>query len=401
MKNNKLLILLAALGVYLVSTGVSYSIFTGGAVPGVGKPTETALPTEEEDSKNDFDRLAFDSSLPKTEECPLNGQKFSKQHKQWWEKHRPLGIMVENHLEARPQSGISFADVVYEAVAEGGITRFLAVFYCDDAGLVGPVRSARTYFLDFISEYGSNPIYSHQGAANCNRQTGSGCGNGGRADAAGQIKEYGWFNYNDIDGLYVGLPVYKRDEGRLPNVATEHTVYATTTRLWNEAKDRGLTNEDKQGNEWDEDFRQYKFKNDSGTSAAQKITIDFWSNQPSYRVSWNYDAATNSYLRTNGGKKHLDNNTDKQLTAKNVVILYMTESSANDNYPGNVHLLYGTTGKGNAVVFQDGKEVKATWTKVNREARTILTDKSGKEIQFNRGKIWFSIVPTDSDVVVN
>lgn len=395
MKNNKLLIVLAAIGIYLVSTGISYSVFSGGALPGTGSSNETAAPTEGENTGNDFDRLAFDESLPKTEECPLNGQKFSKQHKEWWEKHRPLGVMIENHEEARPQSGLQFADVVYEAVAEGGITRFLSVYYCDDAGIVGPVRSARTYFLDFISEYGSYPLYAHVGGANTP----------GPADALGQIIDYGWNIYNDLNQFSIGFPTFRRDESRLGHpVATEHTMYSTTSRLWKVGKERGLTQEDKEGTAWDEDFRVYKFKDDAKESArgtSQVIDIEFWSSQPNYNVTWTYDNATNSYVRENAGEPHLDNNTDKQLSAKNIVVLYMTERNANDGYPGNLHLLYGTKGRGNAVVFQDGKEIDASWSKANREARTIVTDKSGKEVSFTRGKIWFTIVPTDSEVVVN
>ncbi len=395
MKNNKLLIVLAAIGIYLVSTGISYSIFSGGTLPGAGRSNDTAAPIEGEKTGNDFDRLSFDETLPKTEECPLNGQKFSKQHKEWWEKHRPLGIMIENHQESRPQSGLSFADVVYEAVAEGGITRFLSVYYCDDAGIVGPVRSARTYFLDFVSEYGAYPLYAHVGGANTP----------GPADALGQIIDYGWNIYNDLNQFSIGFPTFRRDESRLGHpVATEHTMYSTTSKLWKVGKERGLTQEDKEGTAWDEDFREYKFKDDAKESArgtSQVVDIEFWSSQPNYNVTWTYDTATNSYMRENADEPHLDNNTDKQLSAKNIVVLYMTERNANDGYPGNLHLLYGTKGRGNAVVFQDGKEIEASWSKANREARTIITDKSGKEISFTRGKIWFTIVPTDSEVVVN
>jgi len=76
--------------------------------------------------------------------------------------------MIENHLDSRPPSGLSRADVIYEAVAEGGITRFLTVFYCGVASedvRIGPIRSARIYFLDFASEYGDKPLFVHQGGA--------------------------------------------------------------------------------------------------------------------------------------------------------------------------------------------------------------------------------------------
>jgi hypothetical protein len=102
-------ILITGIVVYIVSAVVSFLIFSGlsgpSAVP-VAAPKKTAS-----------GGLMFDDSLPKTESCPINGAKYSKQQRAWWEKHEPLGVMIENHTEARPQSGISFADVVYEAIA--------------------------------------------------------------------------------------------------------------------------------------------------------------------------------------------------------------------------------------------------------------------------------------------
>jgi hypothetical protein len=79
----------------------------------------------------------------------------------------------------------------------------------------------------------------------------------------------------------------------------------------------------------------------------------------------------------------------------------MKESKANDGYPGNLHMLYGTTGTGNARVYMDGKEIKAKWSKKNRTSRLTLTDAAGKEIIFNRGQIWFSIVSPDTTIEVN
>lgn len=389
MGNNKLLIIIGVIGLYLLTTGISYSVFSQS-----GSGTDTTQTVSTTKKTNDFEALEFDDGLPRTEECPLNGVKYSKKQRDWWEGHRPLGVMIENHQEARPQSGLTFADVVYEAVAEGGITRFLAVYHCQDAGIVGPVRSARTYFLDFISEYGSYPLYAHVGGANTP----------GPADALGQIVDYGWNVYNDLNQFSIGFPTFRRDESRLGRpVATEHTMYSTTSRLWAVGKQRGLTDEDKDGDKWDEGFVEYSFKDDVSEGrrpASQAIDVEFWTNQPNYTVSWTYDKATNSYLRENGGQKHLDNNTKKQLSAKNVVVLYMRESRANDGYEGNLHLLYGTKGKGKAVVFQDGKEIAASWSKVGREGRTELTDSKGNEIEFTRGKIWFHILPTDGEVTV-
>jgi hypothetical protein len=386
---NKKIFVILAVGIYLLSTGISYSLFSGQA-SGKSSPTP-GIPSAQ--TGNDYDAITFDPNDPKTEPCPLNGAKYSKDQKKWWEKHRPLGVMIENHLEARPQSGISFSDVVYETVAEGGITRTLNVYYCQDAGIVGPVRSARTYFLDFISEYGKYPLYAHVGGANTP----------GPADALGQIVDYGWSQYNDLNQFSIGFPTFRRDESRLGReVATEHTMYSITNKLWDVAKKRDLTEKDKDGDKWDEDFVEYSFKDDADLEkrpAAQSINIEFW-NDSNYFVDWTYDKKDNLYLRSNGGEEHIDRNTKKQLSARNVIVLFMTEGHANDGYEGNAHLLYGTKGTGAALIFIDGKQVKGKWKKSGREGRTIITDAGGKEIEFNRGKIWFEILATDGVVTV-
>jgi hypothetical protein len=390
--NNKVLVVIISLGIYLLTAGASYMFFTKSDVFSDVPPPSTTV-----DGKkgNDYEALVFDQSLPKTEACPLNGQLLSKQQKKWWESHRPLGIMIENHIEARPQSGISFADVVYEAIAEGGITRFMVVYYCNDAGIVGPVRSARTYFLDFISEYGDYPLYVHVGGANTP----------GPANALGQIEDYGWAQYNDMNQFSIGFPTFRRDEARAGrSVATEHTMYSTTSRLWKVAQERELTEKNEDGDMWDADFVQYSFKDDPKTSerpTSQALHMEFWSTDERYFVDWTYDPTNNVYLRENGGEAHNDRNTKEQIQAKNIIVLYMNESNANDGYENNLHLLYRTKGKGNAAIFMDGKQVKGTWRKDSRTDRTLLFDNTGKEIEFTRGKMWFMIMPLEATVTAN
>lgn len=336
--------------------------------------------------------LSFDQNLPKTQACPINGSLYSAQQEAWWKQHRPLGVMIENSVPARPQSGISYADTVYEAVAEGGITRFLSIFYCQNAPEVGPVRSARTYFVDFISEYGNYPLYAHVGGANAS----------GPANALGQISSYGWDGYNDLNQFYIGFPTYWRDYSRQGHtVATEHTMYSTTSKLWAIAKTHNLTNLDKSGASWESAFTPYVFKSDASLSSRGSISnilVNFW-NDPEYQVNWLYDKTNNSYLRKNGGIVSIDKDTNKPIYARNIVILYMKESHAQDGYQGNEHLLYGDKGTGKASVFLDGKKINATWSKANRVSRTLLYDLNGNEISFNRGLIWFEIVPTYSAVI--
>lgn len=388
MENRKTIIIASA--VFLASAIFSFFAFT------VFLPSNLSNLSPVPDVKKDASgKLLFDDTLPKTQPCPLNGAKYSKQQEKWWEKHRPLGIMIENHTEARPQSGLTSADVVYEAVAEGGITRFLALFYCQDAEFVGPVRSARTYFMDFLSDYGSNPLYAHVGGANTP----------GPADALGQISSYGWQAYNDMNQFSIGYPVYVRDYDRLGRtVATEHTVYSATTKLWDyAAKNRKLTNEDADGKAWDENFVLWIFKEDpklEARPASQTVSYEFWNGYADFSVSWKYDKATNSYLRSNGGKPHTDLNNKKQISAKNVVILFMKESRANDGYEGNLHMLYGTKGTGKALVFQDGEEIAATWSKKDRTSRLLLKNSRGQDIEFNPGLIWFSVVSPTTTITV-
>lgn len=385
MKNRKLLIIIGGILIYLASAGISYGAFQFLS----GSSTGLISPVEMPQTGSGF---KIDPNAPKTEKCPLNGGMFSKAEKQIWEKRRPLTVMIENHADSRPQSGLSKADVVYEAVAEGGITRFLAVFYCNAAEEVttGPVRSARTYFMDFASEYGDYPLYAHVGGAN----------KPGPANALGQIGDYGWLDKgNDMNQFSIGFPTYWRDYERIGHaVATEHTMYSTTEKLWEVAAKRGLNATDEEGNKWDAKFTEWKFKDDEKLEArgtTSKIDFSFWSNSPDYAVTWGYNKDQNQYLRVNGGQPHKDLNSDSQIQVKTVIVQLMKEKGPIDEVK---HMLYTTTGTGKAFIFQDGKVIEGTWAKEKRQSRTKFTDGSGKEILLNRGPIWIEIVPAGKKV---
>ena len=384
-KKKKLFLILGGLILYLSSAGLSYAAFSflRGA-PGMTGLT-SPIPVGES-------RFRIDLNAPKTESCPLNGKMYTAAEKDLWEKRRPIGVMIENHEEARPQSGLSRADVVYEAVAEGGITRFMALFYCGGSAqdvMVGPVRSARTYYLDWISEYGKYPLYAHVGGANVS----------GPANALGQIGDYGWLGGgNDLNQFSIGFPTFWRDYERLDHpVATEHTMYSTTDKLWEIAQKRGITDKDQEGDSWTEAFTPWKFKEEEkGQGEVGKIEISFWSGYQEYGVVWEYDQETNLYKRANGGSTHKDLNTDEQLTAKNVVVQFAREKGPIDELK---HLLYTTIGTGKALIFQDGKVIKGTWEKEARKDRTKFSDANGKEVEFNKGEIWIEIVPAGKEVV--
>ncbi|OGK21717.1 hypothetical protein A3C23_00080 [Candidatus Roizmanbacteria bacterium RIFCSPHIGHO2_02_FULL_37_13b] len=396
---NKKIFILSAVALYIISTYFSFYFFSTGSISSLTQ--KISLPSLKYkppvDSKGN---VIIDTSAPKTEECPLSGEMLTKAHKELWEKRRPLGIMIENSIDARPQSGLTSADVVYEAVAEGGITRFIAVFYCKDSdGYVGPIRSARVYFIDMLSEYGEYPLYVHVGGANCNRTTGSGCGNGAPADALGKIVKLKWGSYNDLN--FIPFPVMWRDYDRLPNRATEHTVYSTTKKLWDYAVNkRKLSNVDEEGNEWNSQFESWKFKDDEPVNPAEvtKVDFEFWQGKNEYAVTWEYNAKSNTFKRINGGQPHINKNNDKQIEAKNVAVVFMNESTARDNYTEGQHLLYKTTGDGEAIIFQDGKAQKGRWRKKDAFTRMRFYDSRGSEVALNRGQTFIEILPKGNTV---
>lgn len=387
-KAQKILVLvIISVVLYTVSAGVSFSLFAGkvGSVNQIAPGEKTALPGAGGEQE--------DPSLPRTEACPLNGNLHTKPAKEAWEKRRPLAVMIENHQESRPQSGLSSADVVYEAVAEGGITRFMGVYLCAFGDIqLGPVRSARTYFLDWLSEY--DALYAHVGGANTP----------GPANALGQIIDY---KIKDLNQFGIGYPTFWRDYQRLGRpVATEHTMYSSTQKLWDIGAKKGWGVTDALGVRWDKNFVPWKLlKKDEAVSAgtaATKIDVNFWESQKNYTVQWNFDQTCNCYKRKNAGEDHTDLNNKKQLQPATVIVRFMKESRANDGYEGNAHLLYANKGpqapSGRALVFMNGKVIKGTWNKANRLGRETFKDESGKEISFVPGQIWLQTVPEGSSV---
>lgn len=376
----KILVLaIAGIVVYVASAGTSYTIFAKSAGKSVNGGFANVIPTA-------AGVAGEDPSEPKVAACPLNGNMHTQKSKDAWDKRRPLAVMVENHVESRPQSGLSYADIVYEAVAEGGITRFVAMYYCNSLPdvQVGPVRSARTYFLDWVSEY--DALYAHVGGANTP----------GPANALGQIIDY---KIKDLNQFSIGFPTFWRDYQRLERaVATEHTMYSTTHKLWAVGEKRGWTATDDEGIRWDAKFEPWLFKDDAAGGDKSKIVVNFWEGRTDYTVTWTYDKNCNCYKRNHGSDAQVDLNNKQQLSPKNVVVQFMRESHANDGYENNVHLLYTNKGQGKALIFQDGKFTEGKWTKANRLAREKFIDGDGKEIEFNRGQIWIQTVPEGSTV---
>lgn len=388
------------LGLYLTATGLAVLVFSF-----IGQKGGISLNLGGKRSK-------INLNLPKTEACPINGMMYTKPEKDVWSGRRPLTTMIENSIDARPQSGLASADVVYEAVAEGGITRFLSVFYCGVAGQdtkAAPVRSARVYFINLAAGYGTSPLFLHYGGANDFCQS---CPGGvktygtidPRVDAYALLSKLGWSNGtlgNDLDGQSnIGFPILVRDQNRLGDTpsAWEHSVIADIDEVYKEAAKRGFNYNDSSGTPWTKGFRAWKFDNGTATTSpkASDISFPFWANWPDYNVEWKYDSASNTYKRFDGGKPHTDWNFDKpQISASDVVIMFVKEVGPVDE---EKHMFYDVVGTGDALIFKNGNVTAGTWKKDSQLDREVFYDKNGSEITLTRGPIWIELVPDTNQV---
>ena len=303
----------------------------------------------------------------------LTGIQYPESEAGSWVNERPFGVMVNNHVDARPQSGLIYADLVYEIVAEGGITRFLAFFLSNTPEKIGPVRSTREYYLVLVKELSDAMImhigYSPQALVAIDTWPVRSLFRGGCESYPGCA----W-----------------RDNPR--NVAYEHTAYVSGVKL----RELGV----KLGWEGKGDIRVYKFKDDTNKYAdrpfANKISIDFW-NKGDYSSIFDYNPQNNTYLKSTGYDSsgnpipHKDQETGQQIEVKNLIVQYATELSIAGDDKGRLD--YQLVGSGKAVVFIDGKSIDATWSKASRDERTLFYDTNGQEIEFNRGKFWIAIVP--------
>lgn len=278
-------------------------------------------------------------------------------------KRPVIAVMVENHPDARPQSGLSSAGVVYEALAEGGITRFQAYFQDVSASAIGPVRSLRPYYIDWALEYGAPVAHA-----------------GGSADALNLIGPTG---LKALNALVIGAPSFYRTKDRV----APHNLYTNSSLL-----DKLLASK---GWAATPTFTVNARKADAPNSNPAHTNIHIEYSSAGYAVDYKYDGATNSYNRYLASKAHTDRNTGQVIKVKNVVVLYTGTTNLNDGYG---HVKLDTLGKGNALVFRDGTVVKGTWSKDSRTNRTKLLDGAGQEIALAVGNTWYSIVPTTKTV---
>ena len=382
-------LLIIALVVYVVSAVSSYAAFSYMD----GGPSTVVVEVVEDDETLLGSLLDIQPGAPKDQVCPISGKRYTQAERSSWETRRPLAVMIENAPDARPQSGLNNADIIFEAVAEGGVTRFMGIFYCGVQSFdttLAPIRSARTYFLDYASGF-NFPLYTHVGGANLP----------GPTNALGQIADYGWVGENNLNQFSIGFPTFVRNYNRVPGktIATEHTMVTSTEKLWEVAESRDWTNTPPtrlqnsktipQGNWW-ENYESWTFKEtpeESGTVTS--ISHDFWSGYSQYAVRWDYDAETKEYLRTMAGEAHVDMNTKQQISAANVVVLKTAERGPLNELK---HMMYDTIGTGEALIFNHGNVIEGTWSKPSRTAELEFLDERGQPVEMARGLTWISVV---------
>jgi len=296
----------------------------------------------------------------------LDGVLVDRDKANFW----PYAVMIENLLSTRPQSGLSQAGVVYETLAEGGSTRFLAVF--DPGEIISeimPVRSARPYYLEWISEYGA--LYAHAG---------------GSPQALTVI----WENpdINDLEALSSDAKYFWRDRTKY----APHNLVTSSEKMNFALRDKELL--DKKA-----DFHSWKFKDEAVVEErgedGKTIAFNF-SYGRTYQVDYVYNKENNNYERYNAGLVHKDKNTDEQIKVKNVIVQIVREPILKGG-KGRLDIYVG--GEGKAWIFRDGQVIEGTWQKGSRTDRTLFYDLEGREVSLNRGNTWVHVLPETQEVV--
>lgn len=280
-----------------------------------------------------------------------------------------IGVMVENSRDARPQSGLDQAGVVFEALAEGGVTRFLALFQDNQTGYIGPVRSARPYYIQWCQGFDCD--YAHVG---------------GSPDALNSIKAW---NIRDLNQFYGGSYFT-----RVGNRKAPHNVYTGIDRLtaFADSKHYGASS-------YTGFSRLIKAgKPVAGQTAATAIDLNYHSS--TYNVHYDYDASSNSYKRSEGDAPHIvvdHNGASVQLAPKVVVAMAIPLTRGALDASGAYYSNYQVVGSGECDVFQNGTVTHGTWNKPSATAQITFTDDNGKAIKLNPGQTWLSALSSLGD----
>ncbi len=267
-------------------------------------------------------------------------------------KARPLAVMLAGDKEARPLSGISDADLVFEMpVTDSGATRMMAVFQCNWPKEIGSVRSSR---LDFIPlAQGLNAIYAHWG---------------GEKEALKQLDSKVIDNINAMK--YDGTIFYRKKGIKPP-----HNGFTSSELISQAIKDLGYSL-----NKTAISYPHEKSKSMGGVEPSIFYKGEF-------EIGWKYDIGSNSYLRFREGQAEVDENLGEQVEAKNVILMKTTWSPINKDY-----IRVKTVGSGEAIIYKNGEETNGSWEKKTAIDKLYFYDGQRQEIKFAPGPIWVEIV---------
>jgi len=274
-----------------------------------------------------------------------------------------FAVQVENMVDSWPLSGLSKANLVYETLVEAGITRFLVLFTeGNSASTIGPVRSARPYYIDWAEEYGA--LYAHSG---------------GSPEALQIVSNYDVLNLDEFaNGKY-----FWREKSRY----APHNLYTSSDLLSQYFIDKEAEVKD--------NFETWRFKDEVVLEERPEnsiINIDFSSSN--YLARWQYLREENSYLRYQGEKIKSDKE-GGEIKAKNIIVQF-TEIIVLDDV-GRKRIK--TIGSGEAIIFQDGIKIEGGWKKEKRGDRTKFYDKDEVEIKFNPGVTWIEVAPIGTEII--
>jgi hypothetical protein len=273
------------------------------------------------------------------------------------------GVMIENSIDARPQSGLGAAGVVFEAVAEGGVTRFLGLFQDSTPNNVGPIRSARPYYVQWAM--GFDAAYAHVG---------------GSPDALADITAWGTKDMNQFSNGGSYHRITTRD--------APHNVYTGIDTLNDLEAKKGYTST----------YTGFTRKKEAPSKAPTASTISMSLSGYTYDPSFAYIAATNSYNRSEAGEAQIDANTNTQLSPKVVIAMVTPLARGALDSSGAYYSDYTVTGSGTAYVFQDGVMTPGQWTKASTSGALTFTDSTGAPLALNPGQTWITAITSTAGV---
>ncbi len=296
------------------------------------------------------------SEQPAAKLSPISGLALTDEEAQ----RRIVAVMFDNHYDARWQAGLSEAEIVYEYLMEGNATRYMALFLKNQPE-VGPVRSARPYFVDRVMEW--DAIYGHFG---------------GSAQALSEISD---FDLASIDGLlYDGGVFYRTAHKEAP-----HNAYTSISAIRQQAAAEGHRTEPT--------TRSYRFGElkTAPSEKAYEVTLYY---SASNVTSYTYSEGTHHYARYKDGELHLDENTNTPLSVANIIVQFCDDEVADQE--GHQYIYQYGTGLG--LLFRDGYRIPITWSKEERGTLTRYYDESGEEIILAPGQTWIQVIDPESEV---